>query len=116
MKRLIGITITAMFLASAVVYAHGHSHGDGHNHVKEYSKVNIKNIANKRVQDLVKEEIIDKSWSNTSHDKMEKKEFNHHLEWVVSYKNLKITDESKQTLYVFVTLTGKVVGSNYTGN
>ena len=43
-----------------------------------------------------------------------KKQF-HHIEWVVSYKNEEIKDNTKQVFYIFLSLSGKITGANYTG-
>ena len=116
MKNLIKTTLTLMLLVNTSLYSHSHSHGGGEHHAKELSKEKIENIANNQVKNLIKEEIIPKSWSDISKDKMEEKKFNKTFEWVVSYKNSKITDEAKQTLYIFISLHGKIIASNYTGN
>ena len=57
----------------------------------------------------------DSSWKTANVAKTEKKKFGDAMEWVVSFKNDKISDSSKQILYVFVTLGGEVVGANHTG-
>ena len=44
-----------------------------------------------------------------------KKKFHHSMEWVVSFKNEKITDKTKQTLYIFVNMHGEITGANYSG-
>ena len=115
MKNLIKTTLTVMLLGSTSLYSHSHSHGGGDHHAKELSEKKIEAIADKQVKHLIEEKVIDKSWSDITKDKMEKKKFNKTFEWVVSYKNSKITDEAKQTLYIFIGLTGKIIASNYTG-
>lgn len=115
MKNLIKATIIALLLTSVSVYAHGHSHDGGHSHVEEASKSKIKSIAKDALQDLIKQKKIDKSWSDISIKDMEKKKFNGHNEWVVSFKNLKIDEISKQNVYIFMKLSGKITGANYTG-
>lgn len=67
------------------------------------------------VASLADNKRIDSSWKVANVVKTEKKKFGESMEWVVSFKNDKITDSAKQTLYVFVTLGGEVVGANYTG-
>ena len=52
---------------------------------------------------------------NVDASKVEKKTFGNSQEWVVSFANPKIQDVAKQTLYVFVSLTGEITGSNYSG-
>lgn len=48
--------------------------------------------------------------------KVEKKLFGKNEEWVVSFNNPQIEDKSKQTLYVFVSLTSEVTVANFSGN
>ena len=45
-----------------------------------------------------------------------KKTFGHGPEWVVEFHDPEATKESKKTLYVFLGLSGKALGSNFTGN
>jgi hypothetical protein len=64
---------------------------------------------------LVKKGTIDNSWGTAGVSNTEKKRFGNNNEWVVSFDNPQIKDKSKQTLYVFIGLTGEVTGANYTG-
>jgi hypothetical protein len=52
---------------------------------------------------------------NVDASKVEKKTFGNSQEWVVSFTNPKVQDVAKQTLYVFVSLTGEITGANYSG-
>lgn len=95
-------------------HSHGHDHGHGHSHApvdqKQAEKAAIKSVAR-----LVKQGKIDSSWKSVSVAMAEKKKFGGKMEWVVSFKNDKISDSSKQTLYVFLSLTGRYIAANYTG-
>ena len=44
-----------------------------------------------------------------------KKQVSNRFEWVVSYKNHAVEDKSKQTLYVFLSVTGEYLAANFTG-
>jgi len=46
---------------------------------------------------------------------MRKQQFHHNEEWVVSFENSHIKDTKKQTLYIFVSLSGKITGANFIG-
>ena len=64
---------------------------------------------------LVNKGVIDKSWKGTKPVKAEKKAFAKGPEWVVSFKNDKVKDKTKQTLYIFYSLDGHYIAANYSG-
>jgi len=121
MKTLIKTTLIAVALTSGTIYASGsHAHnaegGHGSSQTKEkVSKADIQKKANQQLAQLIENGKIDKSWSDTPILNMEKKQFHHNTEWVVSFRNKESKDKTKQTLYVFVSLYGKVTGANHTG-
>jgi Family of unknown function (DUF6488) len=119
MKTLIKATVVTLAVSLTTLYASGsHSHDGEHAHSHSQSKVSqedVKKVANKKLIALVKYGKIEKSWSNTPIKNIEKKQFHHDMEWVVSYENKKTKDTTEQTLYIFVGLSGKVTGANYTG-
>jgi hypothetical protein len=103
----------ALSLFSAVAFAGaGHDHGHSHDPVTQ-SKAEA--IAAKSVSRLVEKGKIDTSWKAVTVAKSEKKKFGGETEWVVSFKNDKVSDPSKQTLYIFLTLGGEYLAANYTG-
>ena len=125
-RILMKTTIVGLTLASGTLYAHGShehaSHGDAPTqdelsteHIQKVSTEEIQRVANKQVLNLIEKEKIAKSWSDTAILTMEKKQFHRKTEWVVSYENKEIKDQMKQTLYIFVSLYGKVTGANHTG-
>jgi hypothetical protein len=105
-----------LVLGTTNIYAEeGHSHG-GSTHVHEKINETKAIVIAKNMKDgLIKKETIDKSWENIDASKVEKKTFGDSQEWVVSFINPKVQDVAKQTLYVFVDLTGEVTGANYSG-
>jgi len=121
MKKLLKATVVTLALSFTALYASGtHSHGDnGHSHdapiQEEVSKKAIKDIAKQEVKRLTLEKKIDDSWLFRPISKMRKTQYNYNNEWVVSFENSAIQDKTKQTLYVFVTVYGKLTGANYTG-
>ena len=119
MKILIKATLITLALSFTTLFAgSGHSHNDGHGHSHAQKKVNqevVEKQANQVISGLIKDAKIEKSWLNIPIQNMKKKQFHHDTEWVVSYENKKVENKKKQTLYVFVSLTGKVTGVNYTG-
>jgi len=90
----------------------GHDHGHSHDPV---SQGQAELAAIKSVARLVEKGKIDKSWKSVGVMKSEKKKFGKNMEWVVSFKNENISDSSKQTLYIFLTLTGEYLAANFTG-
>lgn len=117
MKTLIKATAVTLVLSLTTLYAgSGHSHDGGHSHSQpKVSQEVVKKQANMELARLIKSGKVDKSWSNTPIKDMKKKQFQHNIEWAVSYENKKMTNKAKQTLYIFVSLTGKITGANHTG-
>lgn len=112
MKHLIYTPlIIMMFLFGQQVLAgpgHGHSHGP-------ITSDRAVEKATKHVEKLVQNGKIDASWSGATSKSVEEKSFGHGPEWVVAFENKAIEDPEKQTLYVFYTLNGKYLASNFTG-
>ena len=98
----------------ALLAGGNHDHGHGHSH-DPINQQQAEQLAIKSVARLINKGKIDDSWKSVSVANAEKKKFGAKMEWVVSFKNDKISDTSKQTLYVFLSLTGKYIGANYTG-
>ena len=75
----------------------------------------VMKVAIREMDRLVLVKAIDKSWQTKPIVTVEKKAFNKNLEWVVAFQNKEIKDMNKQMLYIFVTINGVLIGSNYTG-
>ncbi len=71
--------------------------------------------ARQKVAQLAKKGKIDKSWASASSVGAEKKDFGKGEEWVVTFRNDKVQDKSKQILYVFYSLDGHYIAANFTG-
>ncbi|WP_455218557.1 DUF6488 family protein [Kaarinaea lacus] len=97
-------------LLPIAVWAHGA--GGSHDPV---TKSQAEQAAIEAVATLAGNKRIDGSWKAANVVKTEKKKFGDSTEWVVSFKNDKISDPAKQILYIFLTLGGEVVGANHTG-
>lgn len=121
MKTIIKTTLALLTLTFTSLYASGsHAHnsdgGHGHEHKKEVvSKSVVEAHAKTELESLVKKQKIDAQWSGTPTREMKKKKFHHNVEWVVSFKNTKVENKTKQTLYIFIDLEGKTTGVNFTG-
>ena len=67
------------------------------------------------VNKLAKGEKIDKTWLNIKAKSAILRQYPSGTEWVVAFKNPKIKKKSHQVLYIFLTISGKYVAANYTG-
>ena len=112
-------TITTIFLClaffSATVNAgpghdskHGHSHGPVSSEVASEKAV-------KKVKQLVQAGKIDSSWSERQPASVEQKTYSKGPEWVIRFNNDQISETDKQTLYLFYSLDGRYIATNYTG-
>ena len=93
---------------------HDHDHGHSHSHTpvnQDAAKTNATAI----VAALVKRNKLDSSWTSTTASSVEKKSIDGNTEWLIVFINDKITDTSKQKLYVFLTLGGDYIAANFTG-
>lgn len=68
------------------------------------------------VDKLAKGEKIDKSWLNIKAKSAKIRQYPHGTEWVVAFKNPQMKKQSRQILYIFLTISGKYVAANYTGH
>lgn len=113
MKNLAATLLLSFSLfATPVMAGSGHDHGHSHGPI---SSAEVKNKATMKVQALAKAGTIDTSWSKINAAGTEQKAYSSGLEWVVTFKNDKISDSSKQTLYLFFSLDGHYFAANYTG-
>jgi hypothetical protein len=118
MKQIIKTIAFTLTLATTPLLAgagHEHTADGGHYHAPVNKTVAIQK-AQKVVNNFIKKNVIDKSWSTSNWDTAEKKIIKGNEEWVVIFINEKIEDKTKQKLYVFLTPTGKYIAANYTGN
>ena len=116
MRNLTTTVFLSSLLFTVPVFAGpGHDHGHGHSH-EPVSSDEAGNRATQKVNQLVGTGKIDSSWSAVKVMKVEQKTYAHGPEWVVTFKNDKVSDASKQTLYLFFSLDGHYIAANYTGN
>lgn len=124
-KTQIKVILVAITLALSSSYAgsghshsheaHGHSHHEHSSLDKQLASKEIQKIAEQKVQSLVLENKIPKTWKDIPISKVGKDSNGYSSDWVVMFKNEKVKKKSKQTLYIFVGLYGDVTGANYTG-
>jgi len=115
MRYFITTILSLFLLLTSPAYAgSGHDHGHGHSHAP-VSKEEAENIATESIAKLAEKKKIDSSWQSVAAHKSEQKEFGGRMEWVVTFKNEKVSDPEKQTIYVFLTLEGQYLAANHTG-
>ncbi len=115
MKKFISIaivTLSTLVGASAYAGGGGNCHFHGHAPVKEAV---IVGCAAERKAKLVDSGKIDASWKGVGLDKVETVEGPKMKEVKLSFKNPAEKDASRQTLYMFYTLTGNFIAANFTG-
>ena len=100
------------FFSLVAIAGAGHDHSHSHDPV---SQKQAESIAIKSVSQLIDKGKIDKSWKSIGVTKSEKKQYGSEMEWVVIFDNKKISDPAKQTLYVFLTISGEYLAANYSG-
>ena len=117
MKHLITVPVLALiFLFGQTALAgpgHGHSHDHHHSPITN-EQAAVK--ATKHVQKLVQNGKLNSSWSGVTSKSVEEKSYGHGPEWVIIFENKYIEDPKKQKLYVFYTINGKYLASNFTGH
>jgi len=116
MHYLTKVVFSFFLLLTSLAYAGAsHNHGHGHGHAP-VSKAVAEEVAINSVNKLVERESIEKSWTSVPVSSAEQKEFEGRKEWVIVFKNEKVSDPKEQTLYVFLTLDGQYIAANYTGD
>jgi len=114
MKNLLStiLLLSSLLVGLPVIAGAGHSHSHG-----PVSSDEAINRASKKVNYLAKAGKIDASWSTIKKAaSAEKKTFSKGTEWVITFKNDKLSDASKRSLYMFFSLDGHYIAANYTGN
>ena len=142
MNKLIKATVVTLVLGFTTIVAgsnHDHSHDEhshkGHDHStqkedkheshghshryddlkNEVSRETIEKAAKQKVQSLVAEKKIPKSWESAQISKIGKTHYGDTDDWVVGFDNMKIKNKKRRTLYIFVSVRGEIRGANYTG-
>ena len=112
MKNLVTIILfTSLLFASPAMAGGNHSHS-----TEPVSSEEAASKASGVITKLADAQKIDATWAGTKVEGVEQKTFAQGPEWVITFKNGKVKDPTKQTLYMFFTLSGDYLGANYTGN
>ena len=111
---------TLIFTCTLSLFSFTAMAGPGHEHSHSHASVPVsqddaKVIATKAVAALAEKRKIEKSWQSVRAEKAEQKTFKDNTEWVVTFNNSEISDATKRTLYVFLTLGGEYIAANHSG-
>jgi Family of unknown function (DUF6488) len=111
----IALVLAAFLFASPAFAGKGHEHGPGGSHIHGpiVAATAIKK-AEKQVKSLIDRNKLDKSWAGIKASDATQKDYGKGQEWVVTFRNEK-AEAGNQTLYVFYTLTGNYLATNFTG-
>jgi len=114
MKKYISAFIFLIFM-TIPFFVHAGPEGPGHRHYTIITSEQAVEEAAMVLQKLVERGKLAQSWSNVGPSSAEKKSFKKGPEWVVSFSNPAETVVDRRTLYVFVSLKGKVLAANFSG-
>lgn len=115
MKNYVSIAallVTLVSANSAFAGGAGGCHFHGHAPAKESV---VAGCANEYKNTLITRGKLDASWKPVKLDKAETVEGKDMKEWKLTFNNRSEKDTSKQTLYMFYSLTGNLIGANFTG-
>ncbi len=87
-----------------------HFHGS-----KPAAEATVLGCAHKRKEALIKAGKLDATWAAVKQEKIELVEGKKGKEWKVVFKDPAAKDKSKETLYIFFTVTGNFIAANHTG-
>jgi len=109
--KIILITLLSLFISAPAMAGPGNDDGHGHSHSQGPVSSNeaIKR-ATKKVIQMAKAGKIDSLWSTTKASAAEQKTYAKGPEWVITFNNDKISDTTKQTLYMFFSQIGRASG------
>ncbi len=107
---LLALTFTALDAKNGYDYYY---YGNGGSNYKQLNKTSITKIAKAEVKRLTMKKKIPKSWKSMPVSQIHKSNTD---DWIVTFNNVKIKNKSKQNLYIFVGIYGKIKGVNYIGH
>lgn len=103
---------TALAAPAAWADAGGSCHFHGS---KPAAEATVSSCANQRKAQLVKGGKLDAAWQAIKVEKIEAVDGKKGKEWKVTFKDAAAKDKSKETLYMFFTLSGNFIAANFTG-
>ncbi|HIE65917.1 MAG: DUF6488 family protein [Nitrospira sp.] len=116
MKKISAYLLVLFVFSAPVVFA-GPGGGDhSHESASPISEDEALKTASGVVAEIVNEGKLDKSWEVVKPKQIIQKTFKKGPEWVVTFDNPLAENKDKQTLYVFLSLSGRYLGANFSGN
>lgn len=115
MKKIIfsaAVITTLLAAPAAFANAGGSCHFHGNAPAKEAVVVGC---AKTQISELVAKEKVEMSWKSATLDKAETVEGKSRKEWKLTFKNPAALDANKKALYMFFTLNGNFIATNFTG-
>ena len=113
MRAIIFCLWVSLSVSVSAVYAGaGHSHGP----TTPINETEAIQTATEIVSIIVRKGKIDKSWAKVKSAQAEQKKNQYGYEWVVAFSNPKAADQTRQILYVFLSLDGQYLGANFSGS
>ena len=109
MRNLFVAAVFGFTMVSATAFA-----GPGHAHAPITQQAATEMAVKKRDQ-LVNTGKLDKSWSGVAVSAVEQKTYAKGPEWVITFRNNTIADQTQRTLYMFYALDGHYLASNFSG-
>ena len=103
---------TALWAPAASANPGGSCHFHGN---KPAAEATVSGCAVQRKEALVKSGKLDAAWSAVKPEKIEAVEGKKGKEWKVTFKDTAAKDKAKEPLYMFFTLPGNLIASNFTG-
>lgn len=109
--------IFLLFITSAIPALSHPGAGHDHTHAQPaaISKSEAEVRAKKTVAAKVAQGKLTKKWLDKSAKKIYQKSFGHGPEWVVEFHDEAAAVVEQRILYVYVSISGKVLGINFTG-
>ena len=104
-----------LFLVLTTLPLVAFSHGNGHSH-EPLTREQARSKAAEKLTELANTGKIAASWAGIKAISIEQKAPDFTMEWVVLFKNGKISDKTKQTLYLFFSLDGDFIISSNDGS
>lgn len=108
---ILAISVSPVFAGSG----HEHNPDGSHKVPTKIDKKAAQDISQKVITHFINEGNLDKSWAKADLKNVGQKVFKKEKEWVISYNNPQEKDTKKTNFYVFLSLDGEYLGSNFTG-
>ncbi len=115
MKKIIIKLLLLILVIFNVLHAQNgydyYYYGNGASNYTPLNKTAISKIAQAEMKRLLLKKRIPSSWKGIKNSSIHKSN-----DWKIVFNNTKIKAKSKQNIYIFIDVYGKVLATNYTGH